>query len=171
MDYIVFEQKDGSIYIGVGFGEYVNGQEQWGHCLAIFYTEIVGKDDIVTIENNIYGNYYQVVEDQLFDIDCDGENECITVISNAGWTISGIDERIVFIVSEKGFGALKPGTDFKTQYLAQYLNGLENGENCLLEENGELFFCFEVGKKSKHKITLNKEQKKVTVEKLSLAKK
>ena len=46
----------------------------------------------------------------------------------------------------------------------------ENCENCFLEENGELFFCCEGRKKSKHKITLNKEQQKVIVEKLTLAK-
>ncbi len=167
VDYIVFEQRDGSVYIGVALGGRYNEQkQQWGNCLVIFNTEIVSEDDIVTGENNIYGDYYQVVDDYLFDIDCDGENECITAISNVGWGISDSDENVVFIVSEKGFGALKSGTDFKTQYL----DSLENGENCFLEENGELFFCCEGHKKTKHKITLNKEQQKVIVEKLPLAK-
>ena len=167
VDYIVFEQKDGSVYIGVALGGRYNEQkQQWGNCLVIFDTEIVSEDDIVTGENNIYGNYYQVVDDYLFDIDCDGENECITAISNVGRSISESDENVVFIVSEKGFGALKPGTDFKTKYFEDF----ESCENCFLEENGELFFCCEGRKKSKHKITLNKEQQKVIVEKLTLAK-
>jgi len=168
IDYVIFEQKDGSIYIGVGYGGNDNEQkQQWGHCLAIFETEIVSEDDIVTEKNNIYEeHYYQLIDDYLFDVDSDGENECITVISNVGWTINYSDDRVVFIVSEKGFGALKRGSDFKTAYL----DGLENGKRCFLEENGELYYCCEGRRKSKHKITLNKEKQKVVVEKLPFVK-
>ncbi len=168
IDYVIFEQKDGSIYIGVGYGGNDNEQkQQWGHCLAIFETEIVSEDDIVTEKNNIYEeHYYQLIDDYLFDVDSDGENECITVISNVGWTINYSDDRVVFIVSEKEFGALKRGSDFKTAYL----DGLENGKRCFLEENGELYYCCEGRRKSKHKITLNKEKQKVVVEKLPFVK-
>ena len=76
------------------------------------------------------------------------------------------DRIVAFIINEKGFGALKQGTDFRTKYYDIW----ENGERCFLEENGELYYCCEGRRKSKHKITLNKEKQKVVVENLALVK-
>ena len=166
IDYVVFEQKDGSIYIGFGFGGCDDEQkQQWGCCIAIFKTEIVDEDDIMSVENNMNGDYCQLIDDYLFDIDCDGEKEHITVIGGGG-DMSTHSKIVAFIINEKGFGALKQGTDFRTKYYDMW----GNGERCFLEENGELYYCCEGRRKSKHKITLNKEKQKVVVENLALVK-
>lgn len=166
IDYVVFEQKDGSIYIGVGYGGDDSEQkQQWGCCVAIFETEIVSEDDIATGGNNIYSPYRHVIDEYIFDFDFDGEKEHITVIGGVG-DMSTHSKIVAFIINEKGFGALKQGTDFRTQYYDMR----ENGERCFLEENGELYYCCEGRRKSKHKITLNKEKQKVVVEKLPFVK-
>ncbi len=150
--YIIFEQNDGLFYIGVAAGSRESLKESMV-CYALFKTEIVSEDEVVSEEDNFYG---QVIDKYLFDFDSDGVKEELTVF----YYVSGAGD-YMFLVNECGFGALKRVNEYRTRYYDDWTYD----ERFFLEEDGELYYCYKEWEVTKCKVTIDKIQQNVIVEK------
>jgi len=160
--YLLFEQKDGSLLIGVAIGYFGADESDWfrNYCIALLETEIVTEEEIESEDTNLYYKENRVIDKYLFDFDSDGEKEEVTIL------YGGIDENkecstFIFVVNSKGVGALKVGNKYSTRYYDDWTYD----ERYFLEENGELYYCYKEENIAKCRITLDREKRKVIVEK------
>jgi len=158
--YILFEQNDGVFYIGVAAGSSESLKESMG-CYALFETEIVAEEEIYPEGTNLYNGEKRVIDNYIFDFESDGKKEELTIFYG-GYGENEDCSTIIFLVNSKGFGALKAENEYITRYYADWIYD----ERYFTEENGELFLCYKYpAGVTKCKISLDKKNKKVIVEK------